>query len=62
MSFFDNTEIILTSQARVVTYVDKTGCHSTRTLSSVMQSPSPGLAKRLQYTKDILNQLIQTAQ
>mmetsp|Transcript_35402 Transcript_35402/g.105208 ORF Transcript_35402/g.105208 Transcript_35402/m.105208 type:complete len:985 (-) Transcript_35402:188-3142(-) len=52
--FFDRTEAVLSSKAHAVTYVDKRGQVMTYPLSNVLEVPSPELAKRLRYTKDIL--------
>jgi len=52
--FFDKTEAVLSSKAHAVTYVDKRGQVCTYPLSNVLDVPSPELAKRLRYTKDIL--------
>lgn len=52
--FFDRTEAVLSSKAHAVTYVDKRGQVCTYPLSNVLEVPSPELAKRLRYTKDIL--------
>ena len=54
--FHDHTEIILSSEARVVTYMDKQGTRSTYPLVSI--PPQQDLVKRLKYTKEILYQLI----
>lgn len=56
--FFDRTEAVLSSRAHMVTYVDKKGQRLTYPLSSVLDVPSPELAKRLRYTKDILVNLL----
>jgi len=52
--FFDKTEAVLSSKAHMVTYVDKKSQVCSYPLSDVMDVPSPELAKRLRYTKDIL--------
>lgn len=54
--FHDHTEIILSSEARVVTYMDKKGGRSTYPLVNI--PPQQDLVKRLKYTKEILYQLI----
>ena len=58
VSFFDRTEIVLSSGARIITYLDKTGKRETRPLVEVLNNSRPDIAKRLKYTKDILHQLI----
>lgn len=52
--FFDKTEAVLSSKSHTVTYVDKRGQVCCYPLSNVLDVPSPELAKRLRYTKDIL--------
>jgi len=52
--FFDKTEAVLSSKLQVVTYVDKKGQVCSHPLSNALDVPSPELAKRLRYTKDIL--------
>ena len=57
--FFDHTEVLLSAEARSVTYVDKERVRSTHSLASAMGSGGRAdIAKRLKYTKDILHQLI----
>jgi len=56
--FFDKTEAILSSKAHMVTYVDKKSQVCSYPLSNVVDVPSPELAKRLRYTKDILVNLL----
>ena len=58
VAFFDRTEIILSSGARIITYLDKHGKRETCPLMDVINNPRPDIAKRLKYTKDILHQLI----
>jgi len=56
--FFDRTEAVLSSKSHMVTYVDKKGLVCSYPLSNVLDVPSPELAKRLRYTKDILVNLL----
>eukprot|EP00818_Percolomonas_sp_WS_P007406 CAMPEP_0117435386 /NCGR_PEP_ID=MMETSP0759-20121206/454_1 /TAXON_ID=63605 /ORGANISM="Percolomonas cosmopolitus, Strain WS" /LENGTH=638 /DNA_ID=CAMNT_0005226931 /DNA_START=1 /DNA_END=1917 /DNA_ORIENTATION=+ len=59
VAFNDASEIILSSEAKLITYTNRHGDKKTYTLSSVMSSYSdPGLAKRLKYAKDVLFSLI----
>jgi len=58
--FFDKTETVLSSKAQMVTYVDKKNQICSYPLSNVVDVPSPELAKRLRYTKDILVNLLGT--
>ena len=56
--FLDNTEVLLSSEARVVTFADKAGARRTLGLAEVVDAPRSDITKRLKYTKDILRQLI----
>jgi polo-like kinase 1 len=56
--FFDRTEAVLSSKSHTVTYVDKRGQVCSYPLSNVLDVPSPELAKRLRYIKDILVNLL----
>jgi len=58
--FFDKTEAILSSKSHMVTYIDKQSRVCSYPLSNVLDVPSPELAKRLRYTKDILVNLLGT--
>ena len=58
VTFFDKTEIILASQAKLVTYVDKARKRTTYSLYEITRSKRSEIQKRLKYTKDILQQLI----
>ena len=61
VNFFDHTEILLSSEARLVTYVDRQKVRTTYHLKTIMDQPRTDIAKRLKYTKDILHQLISGA-
>jgi len=56
--FQDHTEIILSSESRVVTYVNKKSERSTYPLSSALESNNYEMTKRLKYTKDILTHML----
>lgn len=56
--FQDQSEIILSSESRVVTYVNKKGDRSTYPLSSALESNNYEMSKRLKYTKDILTHML----
>ena len=56
--FFDRSEVLLSSEAKIVTYVNKIGDRSEHTLEEVLQTGRADIAKRLKYTKDILYRLI----
>jgi polo-like kinase 1 len=56
--FQDHTEIILSSESRVVTYVNKKGERLTYPLSNALESNNNEMTKRLKYTKDILTHML----
>lgn len=58
VNFQDHTEITLSSETKVVTYVNKKGERSTYPLSSAMESANLEMVKRLKYTKDILTHML----
>jgi len=51
---------MLSSETKVVTYVNKKGERSTYPLSSAMESANLEMVKRLKYTKDILTHMLNT--
>jgi len=56
--FYDHTEVLLSSEARLVTYVDKSGKRTTFPIQEITKNPNGEVGKRLKYAKDILQQLI----
>lgn len=52
------SEILLSSEANIVTYVNKQAVRSVHSLDEVMVSGRVDIAKRLRYTKDIMYRLI----
>ena len=56
--FQDHTEIILSSESRVVTYVNKKGERLTYPLNNALESNNNEMTKRLKYTKDILTHML----
>jgi polo-like kinase 1 len=55
--FFDQTEVILASESRIVTFTDAHGGRRTMPLSTVNQEGGE-LAQKLMLTRDILSKLI----
>jgi len=49
---------MLSSETKVVTYVNKRGERSTYPLNSAMESANVEMVKRLKYTKDILTHML----
>ncbi|KAJ1440139.1 kinase-like domain-containing protein [Ochromonadaceae sp. CCMP2298] len=58
--FYDRSEVLLSSEARVITYVSKQGQRSEHSLDDVLHTGRLDIAKRLKYTKDIMYRLIHT--
>lgn len=57
--FLDHTELILSSESKVVMYVNKRGERTVHSLSSAMESSNTEMTKRLKYTKDMLARMLQ---
>lgn len=55
--FFDNVEVILSSESKIVSFTEASGRRRTIPLSAVA-AQSEEIASRLKYTKDILHKLI----
>jgi len=49
---------MLSSETKVVTYVNKKGERSTYPLNTAMESANLEMVKRLKYTKDILTHML----
>ena len=58
VSFLDQTEIILSSETKIVTYMDKKGQLSTYPLNTALDSNNYEMTKRLKYTKQILMHML----
>jgi len=58
VNFQDGTEIILSSESKVVTYVNKKAERQSYPLSSALESTNAEMAKRLKYTKEILTRML----
>ena len=56
--FQDKTEIILSSESRVVTYCNKKGERMTYPLSTALEMSNYEMTKRLKYTKQILMHML----
>lgn len=62
VNFQDHTEILLNSESRQVTYVNKRGERSTLPLNQALESSNAEMTKRLKYTKDILTHMLNNNQ
>jgi len=58
VNFTDKTEIILSSENKIVTYVNKKGERSHYPLATALESSNAEMAKRLKYTKEILTHML----
>jgi polo-like kinase 1 len=58
-NFFDKSKLMLSANARVVTYLDREGSLTVFSSSAaILTSERPDLAKRLRYAKDMLQQMV----
>ena len=57
--FQDNSEIILCSDSRLVTYVNRMGLRKTMTLQESLDSTDTEMVKRLKYAKDVVQSMIE---
>lgn len=60
VAFNDKTEIILSSESKLVTYIDKKGIKSKYPISTALESDNNEMSKRLKYTKEILTHMLNT--
>lgn len=52
------SELLLSAEANIVTYLDREGSRTHHVLRDVMESGRADIVKRLKYTKDIMYRLI----
>ncbi|CAG9316871.1 unnamed protein product [Blepharisma stoltei] len=62
VNFQDKTELILCSESKVVTYMNKLGERSVYPLNTAMESGNNEMTKRLRYTKEVLTNMLQPQQ
>ena len=58
VNFKDHIEVVLSSECKVVAYVNKKGKRTCMQLSEALESSDLEMNKRLKYTKDILNHMM----
>lgn len=58
VNFFDNTQIVLHSESRAVSYVNKRGEFESYNLSKALESTNTEMTKRLSYTRQILTHML----
>ena len=56
--FYDHTEVLLTPDERYITYVDKHRTRSTYYMTDELVGCNSEIERRLKYTKEILQQLV----
>ena len=60
--FQDETEIILSSESKMIVYVNKKGERNNYQLSNALESDNREMTKRLKYTKEILTRMLKENQ
>jgi len=60
VNFTDKTELIMNSENKVVTYVNKKGERSNFPLTTALENSSSEMAKRLKYAKELLATMVNT--
>lgn len=58
VNFTDKTEILLSSEQKLVTYINLKGERSDYPLATALDSKNAEMAKRLKYTKEILTHML----
>ena len=58
VDFQDKTQIVLSSESKLVTYVNKKGEGSQYPIATALESENAEMAKRLKYTKEILTHML----
>ena len=58
VNFTDKSQIILSSELKLVTYIDLKGQKSEYPLATALDSKNTEMAKRLKYTKQILTHML----
>jgi polo-like kinase 1 len=58
VNFTDKSEIILSSEQKLVTYINLKGERSEYPLATALDSKNAEMAKRLKYTKEILTHML----
>lgn len=60
VDFQDKTQIKLSSETKMVTYLDKKGKVSTINIALAFEQNNTEMQKRLKYTKEILTHMLNT--
>lgn len=56
--FYDLTEVLISSEGKLITYVDKEKNRFVHTIEDIANKQQYDVSKRLKYAKEILSQLI----
>ncbi|CAM9239764.1 unnamed protein product, partial [Hapterophycus canaliculatus] len=59
--FSDRTEILLSKEGRVVTFVDKEGKRENHSLQRVLEDQRLDITKRVRYANELIGQLLRRA-
>ena len=58
VSFQDQTEVILSGEQKILTYINKKKEKVTLPMNKALEEPDQEMAKRVRYTRDILNHMM----
>lgn len=58
VNFTDNTEIVLSSENKIVTYMNKKGVRSVYPLQTALDNTNSEMVKRLKYTRELLTYMV----
>lgn len=58
VNFTDNTEIVLSSENKIVTYMNKQGIRSVYPLQTALDNTNSEMVKRLKYTREMLTNMV----
>ena len=56
--FQDKTEVIISNEDKTMTYVNKRHERVSMPMNKALESNEPDMAKRVKYTRDILNYMM----
>ena len=59
VNFFDNSQILLQTEKKTVLFTNKKGEKIYEALSNLIQTQDSEMARRIKYTKEILNSIKQ---
>ena len=57
VNFFDNSQILLNTEEKTVLFTSKKGVKTYETLAKALQAKDSEMARRIKYTKEILNSI-----